>query len=197
MLVELTTVAAGALPVAAFREHLRLGSGFADDGAQDALLETYLRAAIAAIEGRIGKALLARDFAWRLDDWRDAEAQALPLAPVSALASVVLRDAAGGETAVDPATWRLVPDLHRPRLTGVGGLLPTVPVAGFVTVTFTAGFGTDWVAVPADLRQAVFLLAADYHEHRNDGGGAAGLPFAVLPLIARWRTVRLLGGAGA
>ena len=49
MLTETGVVTAGALPVEAFKDHLRLGTGFADDGFQDALVETYLRASIAAI----------------------------------------------------------------------------------------------------------------------------------------------------
>ena len=49
MLVEQTTAPAAALPVADFRDHLRLGTGFADEGAEDSLLETFLRAAIAAV----------------------------------------------------------------------------------------------------------------------------------------------------
>lgn len=49
MLSEVTAVPLAALPVAEFKDHLRLGTGFADDGAQDALVEGYLRAAIAAV----------------------------------------------------------------------------------------------------------------------------------------------------
>ncbi|NHX27193.1 hypothetical protein HA397_24790, partial [Escherichia coli] len=45
MLIEQTTVPANALPVAQLRDHLRLGTGFADDGAENALLEALLRAA--------------------------------------------------------------------------------------------------------------------------------------------------------
>ena len=50
MLIEETTVPVAALPVAQLKDHMRLGSGFSDDGLQDTVLETYLRAAIAAIE---------------------------------------------------------------------------------------------------------------------------------------------------
>ncbi|MGB8623245.1 MAG: hypothetical protein WCD16_10540, partial [Paracoccaceae bacterium] len=64
MLIEQTAVPAAALPVSQFRDHLRLGTGFADDGAQDALLEATLRAAMAALEGRTGKVLLSRPFLW-------------------------------------------------------------------------------------------------------------------------------------
>ena len=62
VLTEQTAVPTAALPIQEFKDHLRLGTGFADDGVQDALAEGYLRAALAAIEGRIGKALIARDF---------------------------------------------------------------------------------------------------------------------------------------
>ena len=49
MLTEQTTVSGAALPLQALKDHLRLGSGFADDGMQDALVESYLRAAMAVI----------------------------------------------------------------------------------------------------------------------------------------------------
>ena len=78
MLTEETPVPLAALPVEEMKDHLRMGSGFADDGLQDGLIETYLRAAMAAIEGRIGKMLFQRRFLWVLDCWRDAE-QALPV----------------------------------------------------------------------------------------------------------------------
>ena len=38
MLVEETSVPADVLPVAGFKAHLRLGSGFSDDAVQDAVL---------------------------------------------------------------------------------------------------------------------------------------------------------------
>ena len=91
MLIEQTVVPPGVLPVQAMKDHLRLGTGFADDSMQDGLIVAHLRAAIATIEGRTGKALLARRFLLRLDRWReDRGAQALPMAPVSALVSLFL-----------------------------------------------------------------------------------------------------------
>ncbi|MFN6952889.1 MAG: head-tail connector protein [Albidovulum sp.] len=194
MLTEETPVPSAALPVDEMKDHLRMGSGFADDAMQDELIETYLRAAMAAIEGRIGKMLFQRRFLWVLDAWRDAE-QALPVAPVSAIASLTLVDAAGGESVVPPSRYRLVRDTHRPRLAGRGTALPTIPTDGAVKVAFDAGFGATWTDIPVDLRQAVLLLAGEYYEHRHDDGTqAAGLPFGVVTLIERWRTVRILGG---
>jgi uncharacterized phiE125 gp8 family phage protein len=77
----------------------------------------------------------------------------------------------------------------------VTGSLPVIPLGGRVEISFTAGFGVAWADVPADLRQAVMLLAAQFYETRHDvGDGVAGLPVAVQALIERWRTVRILGG---
>lgn len=199
MLIEQTTVPALALPVQALKNHLRLGTGFADDGMQDGLIESYLRAAMTAIEGRIGKVLIARDFTWRLDDWRAGGAQALPVAPVTSVIRISLFDSNGGAEVVPVALYRLVQDTHRPKVQASGFMLPQVPMDGAVEIEFTAGFGATWGDVPADLAQAVLMLAAEYYEQRHDGGmrADAGLPFGVVTLIERWRTVRVLGGGCA
>jgi uncharacterized phiE125 gp8 family phage protein len=194
MLTEVTPVPSAALPVEEVKAHLRLGSGFADDTLQDGLIESYLRAALAAIEARIGKMLFRRQFLWTLECWRGTE-QALPVAPVATIANMTLVDAAGVEVAVPTTAYRLLPDLHRPRLAGRGTSLPTIPTEGMVKVVFDAGFGTAWADLPVDLRQAVLLLASEYYDHRHDDAAqAAGLPFGVVTLIERWRTVRILGG---
>ena len=198
MLTEVSGVALGALPVQGLKDHLRLGTGFADGAMQDGLVESYLRAALAAIEGRTGKAILQRRFKLVLEQWRSAEEQALPVAPVVAIASVTLVAADGSSTVVQPAAYRLAADFQRPKLVAVGYLLPNVPTDGRVEIVFDAGFGAVWAEVPADLQQAVLLLAAQYYEQRNDFTGAvAGLPQPVQALIERWRTVRVLGGGTA
>ena len=198
MLSEVTAVPQAALPVAAFREHLRLGMGFADDGVQDGLVEGYLRAALAAVERRTGKALIAREFRLVLEDWRGSGAQALPVAPVGALVSVTLRDAGGAAVPLALAAFRLVEDLQRPELAAVSGCLPGVPAGGSVEVVFSAGLGPAWSDLPADLAQAVLLLAAHYHENRHAAGGRAeAMPFGILALLERWRTLRTLGGGRA
>ena len=76
MLIEQTTVPTTALPLQAFKDHLRLGTGFGSETLQDGLLESHLRAAIATIEGRIGKVLLTRRYKLVLGDWRDPAGQA-------------------------------------------------------------------------------------------------------------------------
>ncbi|MFV0334741.1 MAG: hypothetical protein ACK5JR_11815 [Tropicimonas sp.] len=195
MLVEQTTPPAAALPVADFRDHLRLGTGFADDGAEDSLLQTFLRAAIAAVEAWTGKVLLEREFSLSLMGWRDGRAQVLPVAPVSEIGGMRIIDCLDWEVIVDPAKYRLQQDMHRPVVMARGSRLPNIPTQGSVRINFTAGFGPQWSDIPADLAQAVMLLAAYYYEYRHEMRvGGAVMPYGVSSLVDRWRNVRLIGG---
>lgn len=198
MLVEETAPPQEALPVAGLRGQLRLGTGFdlAEDAAEEAALAGFLRAAIATVEARTGKVLLRRPFRMRIEGWRDASAQPLPLAPVQSVDAMQIEDGRGGVTEIEPARWRLVADPQRPLLVPVGGLLPYVPRNGFVTIRFTAGFAEDWAGVPADLAQAVLMLAARHYEDRGGDSARQALPFGVAALLERWRAVRLLAGRG-
>lgn len=196
ILVEETSVPGALLPVEQFKAHLRLGTGFSDDSVQDAVLESFLRAALAAIEARTGKVILRREFTWSLTAWRDSRGQALPVAPVNAIVEVIITDRLGGTEAVDPSLYRLAKDEQRPRLLPTGFMLPTVPVGGSVDVTFSAGYASVWNDLPEDLAQAVLLLAAHYYEYRHETQlGQGCMPFGVSSLIERYKTVRLLGGS--
>ena len=195
MLVELSSVPPAALPVARFKDHLRLGSGFADDGLQDETLEAFLRAALASIEARTGKILLEREFRWSVTSWREVDRQPLPLAPVSAIGAVVQIDRNGTAIPVATARYALEPDQQRPALIAVGATLPAVPRGGRVDVELLAGYGPEWSDLPADLAQAVMLLAAHFYEYRSDSAlHGASMPFSVTALIERYRTVRLFMG---
>jgi len=193
MLVELTPIQTAALPIAAFKDHLRLGTGFDDGAVQDGILESFLRAATAAIEARTGKVLFERLFGWTLTVWRDNQKQALPLAPVSSVVDLVAIDAVGFEESATPA-WTVIKDDHRPVLAATGQSLPRIPDNGSIRIEILAGFGT-WDDVPADLQQAVMMLAAYYYEYRHETGmSGQDLPFGVKGLIEKYRIVRTLAG---
>ena len=198
MLIEETTLPDAALPVEAFKAHLRLGTGFADGDVQEPVLQGFLRAAMAAIEARTGKVLIERAFSWTLTRWRDAAGQPLPVAPVAAITQVLLRNRDEEQEVIAPAMYRLERDAQRPVLRPAGGMLPAIPQGGVAEVQLRAGFAADWAELPADLAQAVLLLAGHYYEYRHEtalGGGC--MPFGVTSLIERYRTVRLMAGGGA
>lgn len=198
MLIEETTVPDAGLPVDEFKAHLRLGTGFGAGSLQDEVLISFLRAAMAAVEARTGKILLQRGFIWSLSRWRDRDAAAFPVAPVVAVTSVEVVDRLGVRSAVPAAHYWLEQDGQRPQLRPVGTFLPAVPAAGSVVIGFDAGYGATWADVPADLRQAVLLLAAHYYEFRNETTLSEGcMPFGVSSLIERYRTFRVWSGGAA
>ncbi|WP_412072920.1 head-tail connector protein [Tritonibacter mobilis] len=196
ILHELTPLPDSILPLSAFKAHLRLGTGFGEEALQDAVLLAFLRASLAAIEARTNKALLTRAYEWRLNAWpRVVE---LPVAPVSTVSQVALVDQTGAETEVPGAAYALAPDAHAPRLTPRAAVWPMMPSGGGAVIRFTAGMAATWDALPADLAQAVMLLAAHYYEYRDDTSLHAGcMPFGVASLLDRHRMPRLsLAGNG-
>lgn len=190
---ETTSVPDSALPLARFRAHLRMGTGFAETTVQDALLTGFLRAAMAAIEGRTGKALIRRGFRQETRDWERPDSHRLPVTPVASITAIsLMRDSAA--TPLPEGSWHLTGETLSP----AGACFPAPGAHQSLRIDFTAGFGADFDAVPADLAQAVLLLAAHYHEHRDETSLSRGcMPFGVTALIERYRPLRLsLGGRG-
>lgn len=195
MLIEEMTVPDAALPVEDFKAHLRLGTSFGQQTVQDAVLSGFLRAAMAAIEARTGKIMLSRSFRWSAPHWRDSDAQGLPIAPVSRISRLAIVSRQGSETTIGEETYWLERDALRPRLRAKGASLPSIPQAGTAIVEFEAGYAADWSDLPADLKQAVLLLASHYYEFRHETSLSDGcMPFGVSSLIERYKTIRM--GAG-
>ncbi len=197
MLIEETTVPDAALPVEDFKAHLRLGTGFGQDSVQDEVLAGFLRAAISAIEARTGKVLIKRSYSLTLHFWRDRDGQGLPVAPVSDVTRIAIVERNGAQVEIPASQFWLEQDNQRPRLKSTGACLPMIPSGGSVVVEFDAGFGATWLEVPADLKQAVYLLAAHYYEYRHETTLSHGcMPFGVTSLIERYKAMRVgVGGA--
>ncbi|WP_424968947.1 head-tail connector protein [Dinoroseobacter sp. S76] len=191
-LTEVSPVPLAALPLEAYRDHLRLGRGFSDDELQDAVLESTLLAAVSAIETRTGKALLRRSFRLRLDNWEAPGVQSFPRGPVQSVAKVALVQADGSETILADGSYYVLADTFRPGIKAVTSF-PQVPNGAFVEIRFDAGYGAQWDAIPDSLAQAVLILAAHFYETR-DGLGTRGLPRMVRSLIEMFRDIRVFGG---
>lgn len=207
MLVEETSVPDEALPVEALKQHMRLGSGFAEDAVQDELLASFLRAALAAIEARTGKALVQRSFQVLVNAWDSPDRQPLPVAPVLSITQVSLTrpvmpdtdveavtilDGSGVTQVVDPARYRLEMESHTPCLRPRGGSLPTIATDGTAMIRLVAGMSPTFEGLPGDLAQAVLMLAAHFDEYRNEYGLSRGcMPFGVSSLIARYCPMRM------
>lgn len=192
-LFEQETIPLETLPLAEFRAHLRLGTGFSDDDLLTPILEPCLRAALARIERETGKALLSREFLMILPDWRAPDRQRLPVAPVEDIRGVVIVDRHGERAPVAADRFHLDLDAQCPAIAAYGTVLPTVPAGGRIEIAFFAGLGPTWADIPADIAQAVLMLAAALYDGRD--GVTDTLPQGVEAMIATWRPVRLTGGA--
>ena len=192
LLTEVAPAAANPVPLREMAAHLRLASGFSDDGSEDSLLELYLRNATAVVERQTAKALISRSFVLQVVCWNRSGHLRLPVGPVSAIESFELVRP-GSTIALTSDEWVLEPGQSRQRVTGPsGGALRPLPHGGLATLTLTAGFGSSWNDVPDDLRQAVLLLATHYYENRSgDLGLDNGLPFGVGPILERYQPMRL------
>lgn len=195
ILTETSSISSGVLPFYSLKNHLRMGTGFVEDDLQDPLLEAYLRAAIATIENKLGIAILQREFVLNLTAWRAGTRQHLPMRPVQSITSVTLFDHAGAATLIADDVYQLHKDDQSPAIETRGVCLPSIPAEGSADIVFTAGYGAIWDEVPADLGQAVLLLAAFFYENRMGAPTPSGvLPMAVLALIEAYRPVRVSGG---
>lgn len=192
MLSEVSAVPAADLPLGALRDHMRLGTGFADDALQDGIVEAALRASISAIEARTGRALIARAFRLKVSRWRDSSGVALPIGPVERIDGIDLV-ASDGSALVATSDLIVVEGIGgQMTVAAHSGRLPTIPTGGLAVLHFEAGFGV-WEAVPAALRQAVLMLASFLYEDRGALGREA-FPPAVAGLIAPWRAWRMTAG---
>lgn len=191
-LAEIEPVAAELLPLGILRDHLRLPDGFPDDGSFDERLEQSLRAGLETVERRTGKALFARQFRWQVPDWSGKERVTIPVGPVIGLFAAQVIAADGVSTALDLDALTTVADVHGPALLPNGTQFPAIPRGHSVEIVFSAGYATGWAGLPADLREAVLILAADFFEDR----ASAVPPGPVEALLQRYRGLSLgrIGG---
>lgn len=190
-LTEVAPATFNPVPVKELSLHLRLAHGFADDGAEDALLELYLRNATAAIETRLSRALVRRAYVLQVASWDRNGHLTLPVGPVAHIDTIrfIQPDA---NIDLTPDEWILKPGECRQRLVGSGGgALRALPQGALAELGFQAGYGTSWNSVPDDLRQAVLLLAAHYYEYRTAEDPGNGFPHAVRVILEPHRPVRL------
>ncbi len=194
ILIEKTTIADAVLPVDAFKDHLKLGRGFSDDSIQDAVLRGFLRAAIVSIEGRIGRVILRRVFEYEFDQSGPHRCISLPICPVHSVDEVKLYNGLGGIIDLDNTLYTLEKSDRSSKLSGP---FPNIPQGGKLCVSLQAGMATDWDVLPADLAQAIFLLATHYYEYRHATTlGSGCTPFGVVSLIERYKVARLSLGGG-
>jgi uncharacterized phiE125 gp8 family phage protein len=153
--------------------HLRLS-----DSSEAALVDGYTLAAQVMIEKRIQRLLSRRTATLRLPGLPSGDCPVeLPGGEVGAITSVTADAVAvTGTTFAGDSPALLMPATNWPVVTGKG-----YPVV----IIYTVGFLT----VPADLRAAVMLLAAELYERRANAaeGTMSEVPVSAQALMETWR----------
>jgi uncharacterized phiE125 gp8 family phage protein len=164
-LVQVTPPATEPVSVDEFKMHLRL-----DTDAQDTMLATLLMAARQMLEKTVWRQFITATWALSLDAWQPLIE--LPRPPLASMVPTVGEpdlgiayiDTTGMVQVLDPASYQVDMASQPGRV-----LLSSMPALGTgltpVTITYQAGYGDLATDVPAPLRQAILLFAADMYEH--------------------------------
>jgi uncharacterized phiE125 gp8 family phage protein len=161
--VVLSPPAEQPLNVVELKAHLRI---IDDDGGQDVLLANLIGAATQAIERTINRAMVQRTLRATLDQFPvDGRPILLPMPPAISVSAVQYIDSASQQQTIVPADYRVDVASQPARLHPTSSAWPEAKrMTGSVSADYIAGYGTA-DDVPLDLRHAVLLLAAHWHEH--------------------------------
>lgn len=198
MIRLITPAAGGPVTLESVKEHLRV-----THSDEDALIESYIAAAVAFVSKRLQLALADGTYEEWLDAWPVGPLE-LAIGPVRDVRSIAYVDEDGNLQLVAEANWRWSPtDLGAQVWLLSTYSLPTLQddAQGIVRIQFDAGFddpdatgsGDDpRLTMPAEAVQAVMLMAAHFYEHREAASAPelAMVPLAVEALIGVARTYR-------
>lgn len=182
----LSAPAAEPVTLADLKRHLEI-----DDTASDDFLTPLIVVARAAVERLTGRLMITQSWRLSLDAVPDDGLVRLPVGPVQTVSAVRVYDGLGGSV-VWPGSGYTLDLVGEPaRLLFHGSLpMPGRRLAG-IEIDVVAGYGASVAAVPADLVQAVKLLAAHWYATRGDVE-AGGIPADVAALTGGYRRPRLV-----
>jgi uncharacterized phiE125 gp8 family phage protein len=155
--------------VAELKSHLRL-----DGSDEDPYLEVLIEAARMEAENFTNRQFINATWEWTLDRFPSVTGFEMPKAPLSSVTSVTYTDDSGAtgnvwsssEYVVDaPAGPHAVPG--RLALAYDQDYPDTYDEINVVAILFVAGYGTSASDVPAPIRHAILLLAAEMFERRT------------------------------
>jgi uncharacterized phiE125 gp8 family phage protein len=190
-LVLTSAPASEPVTLAEAKAHLRV-----DGSAEDTLIASLIITSRLHVEAALGLALITQSWSYFIDAWPRSPQLSLPLRPVQSIGAVKLY-AADESVAIVPTDTYLLDGAATPaRLVHRGSHPWPKPgrTANGIEIAFVAGYGNSAAFVPAPIRQAILLLVAHWHEHREPvaiGEANASVPSMVSDLLQPYRWVRL------
>ena len=140
-----------------------------DTSADDTLITTLISAARQAAESYLNMALITQTVTEKLDRLNSPTLY-LSVSPVISVSNFQYADSQN-TTQTFASTNYVVDTFSKPaRLSlAYGKTWPTLyGNINDVTITYTAGFGTEASGVPTQIRQAILMMIADSYDNRED-----------------------------
>lgn len=162
-----------------------------DSSDDDTLLDGLIAAATAHLDGYsgiLGRALLEQT--WQRDFADFSDCMRMPVGDLMSAPVVTYYDIDNVQQVLSSDAYSALSDEIGPFITlNDGYSWPSVATRlDAVRLTWVAGYGATAADVPAAIKHAVMLLAADWYEHRENSALGAGntaieLPFGVNALV--------------
>lgn len=134
--------------------------------------QPYVRAAQAWVETVTGRKLVTQTWKWFLDDFPMGDRLTLPFGQLQSITHITYTDTAGTQTTFSADYW----EASTARDPGVLALSyeqswpsTTLRVLDPIEIQFVCGWTTA-ADVPADLQNAILLIAAHFYENRSAVG---------------------------
>ena len=172
------------------KTHLRI-----DGTDDDLLINSLITAARIFVETSIAKIMISQSWSYFRDAWPKNGTMHLPLSPLISVDEIRLH-AEGSFSLLDAEDYAVDLISRDPRIKLRGGppSPDTTRPLNRIEVQFTAGFGATVSDVPADLVQAVLMLATHWYEQRapiGHGGAFDDIPAHVSAILAAHKIHRL------
>ena len=140
-----------------------------DTSADDTLITTLLQSAREVAERYLNQALITQTITEKLDRL-NSPVLYLSVSPVIAVSSFQYADSQNTTQTYNSINY-IVDNFEKPARLSVayGKTWPTLyGNINDVTITYTAGYGTEPSGVPMQIRQAVLMMVADGYDNRED-----------------------------
>ena len=175
------------LTLAEAKAHLRVTH---DD--DDTYISTLINSARSTVEQFCGLALMQQGWSVFYDIWPEQGVLKLPLAPIMAIADLLIYGEDDVAAPIDHAHYFLDVVSKPSRLVLRNGRSLPLPGrrANGIELKLIAGFGASADAVPNQIKQALLIIIADWYAARGDVDAGA-LPLSARSLLAPYRGVRL------
>ena len=162
--IEVTAPASSPLLVDVVKDHSRVD--IADD---DQLLADYLQAARIEAEEFLGRALITQTWRLDMDNWPGSVIK-LPKPPLQSVTSIKYTDIDSNQSTYSSANY-IVDTAKEPGeiVLKKNSTWPSdeLQETGAIQITFVCGYGDDYTAVPAVIRQGLLLKLGELYEVRE------------------------------